>query len=145
MKIFELINNKLVQNDNSLNDIVKFYFSIGYGNFDYCFTFVHNSNSIIYLKKNNKIVGIIRALSDEKRFAVLFDLFIDRKYRKQGLGTQLVKEICRYYENMKVNYIYLTTDPSDPNLYKFYNKIGLKEARDEKVFCWPYETPINKP
>ena len=114
--------------------MAKFYSAIGYGDLARCLKFITNSHVVVFYYANSKIIGAIRATSDEVRFAHLLDLFVLPEFRYKGIGSSLLKSLCQYYRGLKVNYIELNTDPRDPNLHIFYKKCGLKEDKKSKVF-----------
>jgi len=132
MKIYQLENHKKVR------DIAIFYSKFGYGKGDpkICQKYLLNSDVIIYSEKDNKVVGAVRSLSDGSRFAFPLDLFVDPKYRKGGIGSSLFKAIYEYYRNKNIRYIEFNTDPQDPNLEKFYKKLGCEKDKGSSVFKW---------
>lgn len=140
MKLFELKNGKLENvPQDKIEELAKFYSSMKYGDLARCRKFCANSHLVAYYRINNKIVGAIRATSDEVRFAYLIDLFVNQKYRKRGIGSSLLLALCKYYGKMKIDYIELDTDPADPGLNKFYKKCGLEEEKKSKVFYWKHK------
>lgn len=143
MKILELKEEKLeIVPKNRIEDAAKFYSSMKYGGLTRCRRFCANSHLVVYCRVDNKIVGAIRATSDEVRFAYLIDLFVNPKYRKKGIGSSLLRSTCKYYGEMKVDYIELDTDPDDLGLNEFYKKCGLEEEKKSKVFYWKYKNNI---
>lgn len=143
MKLFELKDGKLEPRPKSnLQEVAQYYSAMRYGDKKRCLKFLTNSNLAAVYRINERIVGAIRATSDEVRFAYLIDLFVHPKSRKKGIGSSLLLALCRYYGEMKVDYIELDTDPADPGLNEFYKKCGLKEEKKSKVFYWNHKTKI---
>lgn len=143
MKIVELKNGKLESvTQDKIKKVAEFYSAMRYGEVKYCLKFCMNSNLIAFYQIDNKIVGVIRATSDEVRFAYLIDLFVNPKYRRKGIGSSLLLALCKYYGEMKIDYIELDTDPADPGLNEFYKKCGLEEEKKSKIFYWDHKTKI---
>lgn len=74
------------------------------------------------IDKNNNIVGFARVLTDYIFKALIFDLIIDRPYRKQGLGNQLLKTIKDHpkLQQVKAFELYCL-----PELEAFYKQHGF--------------------
>jgi len=139
-KLFELKNDNLEEvSEDTLEEVAKFYSVMGYGDLTRCLKFLSNSHLVAFYCADGKIVGAIRATSDEVRFAYLVDLFVHPDCRRRGIGSSLLKSLCQYYGAMKVDYIELDTDPDDPGLSIFYQKCGLEEDRKSKVFYWKHK------
>lgn len=137
MKIFDISNGKFVETSNIVK-IAEFYVAKGYGNAKFINNYLQNSDYIFIVIKNDEIAGVIRTISDQARFAFLVDLFVSKKFRKQGIGTRLLKTAGDYYSKLKVCHIELTTDPTDPKLPEFYRKVGLVRDKGSEVFYYPW-------
>lgn len=55
------------------------------------------------------------------------ELFVDKKYRKMGIGKELIRTVLK--NNFPENYKYfsLTHDPNEPGLSHYYESFGFKE------------------
>ena len=73
--------------------------------------------------QGNRQVGFGRVATDYVVFAWLMDLFVDPKYRGQGLGRFLVKEIIEHPELQQVNGIGLRTEDA----HKLYADFGFEK------------------
>jgi ribosomal protein S18 acetylase RimI-like enzyme len=88
---------------------------------------INNSALICLALIDGEIVGAARAISDLSRHAQIVDLVVDEKYRRQGIGQNLVKKIVEQLKRYHVKNIGLTTEPGVDWLSNFYKKIGFSE------------------
>lgn len=59
-----------------------------------------NSTHVISAWDGNKLVGLIRALSDGETVAFLHYLLVDPAYQGHHIGDELMKRVLRYFENL---------------------------------------------
>ena len=88
-----------------------------------------NSDVIISLWSNNKILGFGRALSDGIYRSVLWDIVIDHQHQGKGYGKLIVKSLL---ESKKINQsekVYLMTSAQK----NFYCQIGFKEVLSQNL------------
>ena len=88
-----------------------------------------NSDVIVSLWSNNKILGFGRALSDGIYRSVLWDIVIDHKHQGKGYGKLIVNSLL---ESKKINQsekIYLMTT----NQKDFYSQIGFREVLSQNL------------
>ncbi len=80
------------------------------------------NHSIAYvLMDGDKLCGYVRCKDDDGFGIYILDLLVDRKYRGNGYGRQLMKTICDLYPE---DIVYVT---SDVDVY--YEKLGcVKEG-----------------
>jgi len=83
-----------------------------------------NSDVIISLWSNNKILGFGRALSDGTYRSVLWDIVIDHNYQGKGYGKLIVKSLLESKKIKQSEKIYLMTS----NQKDFYCQIGFEEV-----------------
>jgi GNAT superfamily N-acetyltransferase len=89
----------------------------------------------IYLQESQ--VGYARVITDKATFAYLADVFVDEKYRGQGLGKWLVNAILAHPDLQGLRRIILTTKDAhevyeqcgfmlipNPERYMVYNPAG---------------------
>jgi ribosomal protein S18 acetylase RimI-like enzyme len=137
MKIFDISTDEL-QTSNNFDQTVDFFVAKGYGPDKFVRGILKNTDCVFFVKVGDEIAGALRSISDHTRFTFIVDLIVSKKYRKQGLGTRLLKAAGNYYSNLKVHHIELTTDPSDPNLPEFYKKVGFIKDEGSDVFYYPW-------
>ena len=88
-----------------------------------------NSDVIVSLWSNNKILGFGRALSDGIYRSVLWDIVIDHQHQGKGYGKLIVKSLL---ESKKINQsekVYLMTSTQK----NFYCQIGFKEVLSQNL------------
>ena len=84
---------------------------------------LNNSNFVLTAWDNDKLVGILRGMTDFSYACYLSDLAIDKEYQKQGIGKKLIS-MSRKILGEKVAIILL----SAPSAMGYYPKIGLNKA-----------------
>lgn len=52
----------------------------------------------VYEKNNNQLIGFARVITDYTTYAYICDVVIDEQYRKQGLGSQLIRAIMQHQD-----------------------------------------------
>ena len=82
------------------------------------------NTKIIIAQENKKVIGYLMGEIGKapqyvlpKRIGVIFDAFIEKKYRSKGIGKKIFKELLEWFKKKKVKHIELTVDAR--------NKIGL--------------------
>lgn len=76
---------------------------------------MQNSTYVISAWDGNKLIGLIRALSDGETVAFLHYFFVDPAYQGQHIGDELMKRILKYFEPL----LYVKIMPSDPRTITF--------------------------
>lgn len=82
-----------------------------------------NSTHVISAWDGNKLVGLIRALSDGETVAFLHYLLVDPAYQGHHIDDELMKRVLRYFENL----LYVKIMPSDPKTLPFYARYGFRQ------------------
>ena len=54
------------------------------------------------------------------------NIFVYKKFRRQGIGSRLVQEICRFFRRKNVEDIYLRYVLGNKEGEKFWEKLGFK-------------------
>jgi N-acetylglutamate synthase-like GNAT family acetyltransferase len=71
----------------------------------------------------NEQIGYARVISDKTRFAYILDVFVEEKYRKRGIGRELIKFILNHDELRDVyQWLLITKDA-----HGVYSKVGFKQ------------------
>ena len=94
---------------------------------------IMNSSRVGIVYDGEIPVGIGRVISDETQSSFIVDVNILKEFRRKGFGKALVIALARSVDTKN---IMLTTDPRDPGLEEFYEKIGFKLSAGERVFEW---------
>lgn len=86
-------------------------------------------NLVLVANKDNHIIGfLIAEIWVKKRYSFINDIFIDKKYRKKGIATQLMKSyetICKKLKLRTIIGLVLTTNKKMHNLKE---KLGYKRG-----------------
>jgi predicted N-acetyltransferase YhbS len=78
-----------------------------------------NASLIVTARKDGKLVGIARSLTDFIYCTYLSDLAVDESLQKQGIGTRLIKETKLHSSQAKLILL------SAPAAVNYYPKIGM--------------------
>ena len=73
--------------------------------------------AFLYLLKNDL---------HKEPFGFLEDVFVDNKYRGQGLGFELIKAVIKEAKKRKCYKLIATSRNTKPELQKYYARFGLK-------------------
>ncbi|MBL1210343.1 GNAT family N-acetyltransferase [Geminocystis sp. GBBB08] len=84
---------------------------------------IANSNPVISIWDNQRLIGSGRATSDGVYRATIWDVVIHPDYQGYGLGSKLVETLISHPHLSRVERVYLTTTHQQ----KFYQKIGFIE------------------
>jgi len=87
---------------------------------------------LLVCEVNRKVVGVVRGNYDGSR-AIIHQLSVHPKYQRQGVGTALVKEIVKRFEERGAPTVSATvTDES----FGFWQKIGFRKTKAFLVGNW---------
>jgi len=92
-------------------------------------TCLANSDVIVSLWSNDKILGFGRALSDGTYRSVLWDIVIDHNYQGKGYGKLIVNSLLESKRIKHSEKIYLMTS----NQKDFYCQIGFDEVYSQHL------------
>ena len=93
-----------------------------------------NSDVIVSLWSNNKIIGFGRALTDGAYRSVLWDIVIDHHYQGQGYGKLIINSLLNSKTIKQAEKVYLMTT----NQRDFYCQIGFKEVLSQNLLIKKY-------
>ena len=82
-----------------------------------------NSTLVVSAWDNERLVGVVRVLSDKIIRSVIYDLVVDPEYQGQGIGKELVKRCIRHYPYTE--WLVQTTE----NIAGYYEKMGFKRYK----------------
>ena len=88
-----------------------------------------NSDVIISLWSNNKILGFGRALTDGTYRSVLWDIVIDHNYQGKGYGKLIVNSLLKSNKIKQSEKIYLMTT----NQKDFYYQLDFEEVFSQSL------------
>ena len=84
-------------------------------------------------KYNNWIIGIsnIKFIQKTKR-AHAFHIFVDQKYREQGLATKMLQHLESQARDKKMNILTINVLPKNKPAKKLYERIGFEAGNTSK-------------
>lgn len=94
--------------------------------------FYNKMGVILVLELERKIIGAAVFKVEQYwkgRVIIIEDLVIDSKFKKDDLGSFILKNIEKYAKKKKIKSIYFNTHKKSPSLNK-YKKIGYKEDKN---------------
>ncbi len=83
-----------------------------------------NSTLVISTWDNDRLIGVVRVLSDKIIRSVIHDLVIDPDYRKMGIGKELIRRCIEHYPNSE----WLVQ--TEKHISGYYEKMGFKIYND---------------
>ena len=96
-----------------------------------------NTSLFCYCINVDEVVGAMRIITDMGRFAFIVDLNVAKKYRRQGIGSEIMRLVIRYCKENEIRKIFLTTNSKYPWLVRFYERLDFKILNKGK--CMVYE------
>jgi predicted N-acetyltransferase YhbS len=60
-----------------------------------------NANLIVTARKDGKLIGVARSITDFAYCTYLSDLAVDIEYQNQGIGKKLIKETKKELRELK--------------------------------------------
>jgi len=86
---------------------------------------IKNTISVTARDNNGSLIGYLRILTDRAYIYYILDVMVDPKYRKKGIGSNLVELGVEQSKNQGFIKIFLTALPGTE---KFYKKYGFNEG-----------------
>ncbi len=128
---FELFKREYKQYDKSLN--MKWtYGKVGEKYFRKKITKKDSFAEVV--EKEGKVIGYMCGGIQERifyrkkaKYAEAENMFIEKKFRRKGLGAALIKDFIRWCKKNKVNYISTTAAAQNKLGLKFYRRYGFKD------------------
>ena len=82
-----------------------------------------DSTLVISAWENERLVGVVRVLSDKFIRSIIYDLVIDPEHQNKGIGRELVKRCIAHYPDSE-----WTLETTEKNI-GFYEHIGFKRSQ----------------
>ena len=82
---------------------------------------LQNSYAVLGVWDEERLIGVVRVISDGKYRALIDDVIVDGAYRSRGIGAQMMRQIldrCADIEELKLG--------CGPELTGFYAQFGFK-------------------
>ncbi len=84
--------------------------------------------------QNDKLVGVIRGVSDSVHILYIQDIIVLSNYRKQGIGSALLKTMVNNHRAIRQKV--LITDAFNEGANAFYEACGFKKSHENKINCY---------
>jgi len=93
--------------------------------------------SFFVIKDKDKVVGTVGVKNEDDNTALIRRLFVDKSYRKKGLGTSLVKKALDFCETKDYKEIVFRATDRMKNAMRLLEKNGFKKIESLEVsgFC----------
>lgn len=84
------------------------------------------------IERGKKEIGgaflyILRTDPEKKPYGLIGRVFIDEGYRRQGMGTKLIRKMLVEARRQKCYKVILTCRQSNLQVHRFYKKLGFKD------------------
>ena len=97
---------------------------------------IANSNPVVTVWDEKRLIGFARATSDGVYRAAIWDVVIDPDYQGMGLGRKLVQTVLSHPLVSRVERVYLTTTHQQ----SFYERIGFERNETTTMVLHNTET-----
>lgn len=86
-----------------------------------------NSTLVISAWDGNRLVGVVRVLSDTIFRSVIYDLLVAPEYQGNGIGSELVRRCLKHFPGS--GWLVCT----EGKIPYFYKKLGFSEMKDTDI------------
>ncbi len=80
-----------------------------------------NSSLVVTAKDGDRLVGLVRCLSDGVMLADIHYVLVDPEYQGKGIASKLIKMVKEHYKDL----FYIEVMPEDKKNASFYEKHGF--------------------
>lgn len=94
---------------------------------------------VLVAQVNRRVVGHIIACIDpyppvfvEKRYGAIYDLMVDSRFRRRGIGRRLLSETRKWFRKKGIKRIELSVAVTNPLAMRFWNRVGFKTYIERK-------------
>jgi ribosomal protein S18 acetylase RimI-like enzyme len=84
-----------------------------------------NSLPVISAWDNDRLVGLVRVVGDGITIVYIQDIIVIKAYKRKGIGTNLIKEVCNAYKSVRQK-VLLTDDTQETR--SFYESLGFQSC-----------------
>lgn len=92
------------------------------------------NQKILVAKTDNKIIGFLNvgihksfSYCREKRIGEIYQTYIDKKFRRKGIGKLLFREIFNWFKKRKIKFVEVQVDARNYIAISAYKKYGFFE------------------
>lgn len=116
--------------DPSVGELCSLYESVGWTSYtsdpDRLVAAVRGSSHVVTARREERLVGLARAVSDDSTIAYIQDILVRPDQQGRGVGRQLVQAILERYAHVRQK-VLLTDDR--PQQLEFYASLGFTNTR----------------
>lgn len=110
------------------------------------FSLIYSQKFLIFLEKKYKKYMEFSLVFEKE--IILNKIFIKKKYRRIGIGSQFMQDLCKYSDmnEIKISLIPVPLDDEidEERLMKFYKKFGFKKnKKTDYMYRNPDKTKYN--
>ncbi|MCK5125715.1 MAG: GNAT family N-acetyltransferase [candidate division Zixibacteria bacterium] len=117
----------------SKDDILRLYNSVNWTTYtkepENLIKAIKNSTYVIICIENDKLIGLVRSLSDDSAIHYLQDILVDPEFQHQGIGRELLNRCLKRFEHVR-SHVLLTDDDEKQKL--FYESVGYTSIKPLK-------------
>ena len=106
------------------NDVEKLFLSVGWVSGRYpkrLYRALMNSSLVVTAKDGERLVGLVRCLSDDVMLAYVHYVLVDPEYQGKGIASKLLNMVKDRYKDL----FYLEVMPEDKKNASFYERHGF--------------------
>ena len=115
--------------DIATDDLLALYTSVGWSSYtnepDTLTQAVKQSYYVLSAWEDERLVGLIRCISDGLTIIYIQDLLVLPAYQNQGIGSQLLTKTFETFKNLRQK-VLITSEA--PDVRHFYEKHGLNSC-----------------
>lgn len=114
-----------------LDEVVALYDAVGWSAYTKTPTVLHTaitgSSYVVVARRGQRLVGLVRAVSDDATICYLQDVLVLPQEQGKGVGRALVEAVLNRYRAVRKK-VLLTDD--EPGQRAFYEALGYAGVRD---------------
>ena len=101
---------------------------------------ISDRNSLVLVGIINKVICAYLsakidnrpAVFSETKYGYIFDIAVNKKYQRKGIGEQIYNEAIEWFRKRKIKRIELTVAISNPISMSFWSKLGFKPYSERR-------------
>ncbi|WP_436860904.1 GNAT family N-acetyltransferase [Staphylococcus caeli] len=113
-------------NERDIEDMLQIYHNNNWlkHDRDKVVTIFSKATHVVIARNNGKVIGFVRAMSDDVFNAAIYDVVVDVPFQGKGIGKKLVSEMLEYLGDISCVHLISTTG-NEP----FYEQLGFKKLK----------------
>ena len=98
----------------------------------------NSDNCVLVALENETIIGWVHGFYSPRiesdAFVEIGGLVVDEKYRKNGIGKNLIKQVHNWSDSKKCQKLRVRCNVIRKETHVFYEKLGFKIVKEQKIF-----------